>query len=161
MIAPYIFQEATPAAPGDLASSGPVSNVASAYPEGIAAGMIEDAELIDVVAEITGGTGGSLDVWVQSSIGPSGDWYDVIHFAQVAAGVTAIYRATLAAHPQSTTDAPVVIGKNAAPALGAALVVKTLGFDRLRLYMRANAGTSAAGSVKCVMTVQQTYTRNR
>jgi hypothetical protein len=159
MLGTFIFQETSPAAAGTVASSQPVSDTESYSPNGVAASsdLQSGVELVDFCAELVGAAGGTLDVYVQGSYASQGaDWFDLVHFAQLAAGASAvIYRAKCTSHPQATSDAPVAIGKNLAPALAAAIALQTLGFNCLRLVMVAGSGTTAGAAVKVTATIQR------
>jgi len=146
-IAQFIFTEATPASASTVASAGVVQNAANYLPPGVA-GPLETDNAIDIVAEITGGTGGALDVYLQTSGDNGITWYDSVHFAQVAAGTSSIQRTCITELAQPTTAAPVVVGKNLSPALAVATAVQGGWGDRARLVYVAGASTSGAGSVK-------------
>jgi len=155
-IASFIFNETSPATAGTAASSNAVTGAASWLPAGVA-GPLDDYEGVDIVAELQGATGGTLDVYVQ--LCPDGqNWYDVIHFAQqAAAGSLNIYQATLSL--ATTTTAPIAVGKNLSPALAASTVVNGAWTDRLRLVMKAGASTSAGAPVVVRVTPQRSRVR--
>ena len=149
MITNFTFNETSPAAAGTAASSGYVDNAANYLDPGIA-GPIDDHDVIEIVAELVGATGGALDIYVQSRANDLEPWFDLVHFAQLGASAAAVnYRVSIAQHPQSTiSDAPVAIGKDNTPALAAAKSVNGGAFDRVRLLMVAGASTSAGAAVK-------------
>lgn len=160
----FVFSEISPSAPGTSASSGYVQNASNALAGGIA-GPADDGNGIDILAILKGATGGLLDVYIQSGT-PDGNWFDLIHFAQLAAGASQIvYRTNISAlalnastgGTSSSAATPNVIGMNTTPALGAALAVQGQGFDRLRLLMVAGSGTSAGAAVKVYATVQRPF----
>jgi hypothetical protein len=142
----FIFNETSPPVAGTAASSQPVQNQALGYlPNGVA-GPMADYDAVDVVADLVGATGGTLDVYVQLSPDDGNNWYDVIHFPQVLAGAAAAsYQAPLSNATATTT--PIKVGRNLAPALAAGTVVNGAFSDRLRLVMVAGTGTSAGASV--------------
>jgi hypothetical protein len=98
---------------------------------------------LTIVAELTGITGGTLDVHIQDS--PDGvTWYDYLHFAQLAAGAAAVKVVYTPALP----NAIVTIGKSVdpatpAPVLAAAAFRGGHPFRYLRSVAIAGAGASA------------------
>jgi hypothetical protein len=157
MIQPFIFVETSPAAPGTVVSTQPVQNVTSPYANGVAS-PINDADALDVAADLVGATGGTLDVYLQVSPDGGLNWYDCIHFPQVAAGGAAIkYRAPVSLFTNITT--PVVVGKNLSPALAVNTVVNGAFSDRCRLVMVAGGGTTVGAAVKITVTAQRSYDR--
>jgi hypothetical protein len=66
---------------------------------------------ITIVAELTGLTGGTLDVTIQDSA-DGVTWFDFVHFAQLAAGAAAVKYA----YVPGLTGAITVIGKSVDPA---------------------------------------------
>ena len=132
MLVTYVFSETSPAAASTAPSSQTVENAASWAPKGVAAGQLDDADAIDIKAELVGATGGTLDVYVQSSTSEGDeDWFDVCHFAQLASGAAAVnYRVQLGLVGQPASAAPVAVGKNLSPALAAGTAVQAVAFDR-------------------------------
>lgn len=158
----YIFHETSPNAAGTLASAGTVDNAANYLPVGVA-GPFDDTDGTDVYAELVGATGGTLDVYVQVSPDEGANFYDAIHFPQLAAGAAAVkYRATLAYAQQNTAATqgqPIVVGKNLTPALAVNTVVPGAGFNRARLLFVAGASTSAGASVRVVLCAKRDWGR--
>jgi len=152
----FVFNETSPAAPGTVASSGPVQNAASYLPPGVA-GPFDDVDSVDVFAELVGATGGNLIVYVQVSPDEGINYYDAIAFPTLNAGAgAAIYRATLSYAQQSQTTAiATLVGKNLNPALttGGAngIVVPGEGFNRVRLVFTAGSGTTKGATVRVVL----------
>lgn len=141
----FIFNETSPAAAGTSASSQPVQNAGSNFPIGVA-GPMSDYDAVDVIADLTGATGGTLDVYLQISPDDGQNWYDIIHFSQLAAGAAlASYQAPLS--NATVTNSPIKVGKNLSPALAASTVVNGAFSDRMRLVMVAGSGTSAGAPV--------------
>lgn len=155
MIGTFIFSETSPNAAGTVASSQAVTNSTIA---GVAA-PLDDWDAIDVTAEFGGATGGTLDVYIQVSPDQGASWYDIIHFSQATAlSAMKFYQAPLSL--ATTTTAPVAVGKNLSPSLGAgsASVVNGAWCDRARLVMVAGTGTSAGTSVVVKMAPQRVRT---
>jgi hypothetical protein len=154
MLTTYIFQETSPSSAQTAASSQAVQGAASWAPGGVAAGMLDrlgDSGL-DVEAELVGATGGTLDVYVQYSPDQGANFFDLIHFAQLAGGAAAVkYRAAVSSF--NTATVPVAVGKNNAPALAAAAIVHGPWGDRLRLLMVAGSGTTAGAAVRVTVSL--------
>jgi hypothetical protein len=158
MLGNFVFSETGPAAAGTAASSKPVQNAASYLAAGIA-GPLDDFDAVDVVAEITGGTGGTIDVYVQTSSDGGANWYDIIHFPQVAGGAGPTFSRAPLSLSTATANA-VVVGKNLTPALTTSPGVVNGAFtDRCRLVMVAGAGTSVGATVVVRMAPQRHRTR--
>ena len=86
-LAQFQFNEVSPAAAGSAASSMPVLGGV-----GDVAGVayrLNDFDNVEIEAELVGATGGTLDVYIQSS-SDGIKWYDCVHFAQLAAAASAI-----------------------------------------------------------------------
>ncbi len=102
-------------------------------------------DALDIVAELVGATGGTLDVYLQSSPDGGTTWFDYIHFPQLASAAAAVkYRVTV---PTMGEAGITVIGKNTTPVLAANTVVGGLWSDRLRALYVAGASTSAGAVV--------------
>lgn len=145
-VANYIFVETSPAAAGTAASSATVLGGTDAGLPGGVCGLIGDYEGAEVIAELVGATGGTLDVYVQLSPDAGQNWFDVIHYPQLASGAAAIvYQSPLSTATNTAT--PIVVGKNLSPALAVNVVVNGAFTDRLRLVMKAGSGTSAGAQV--------------
>ncbi len=144
----WIFNETSPSAAGTAASSQPVENQASFLPNGVA-GPMSDYDAVDIVADLVGATGGTLNVYVQGSPDDGRNWYDIVAFKQLAPGASAVsYQAPIS--NAVATTAPSVVGKNLTPALSpgsTGAVVNGAFSDRMRLVMVAGSGTSAGAQV--------------
>lgn len=98
---------------------------------------------------ITGGTGGTLDVYLQRQCGKDGSgnqqWVDFVHFPQVAATVVKRYSAS---SMTSTSIVEVGGGTDAAPGVALAANTNVGGHPGsvIRPVYVAGAGTSVAGS---------------
>lgn len=158
----YIFHETSPTSAITAASAGVVDNAANYLPPGVA-GPFDDTDGTDIYAELVGATGGTLDVYVQVSPDEGANFYDAVHFPQLAAGGAAIkYRATLAYAQQNTAATqgqPIVIGKNLTPALVVNTVVPGEGFNRARLLFVAGAGTTAGAAIRVVLCSKRDWGR--
>ena len=155
MITPYIFTETSPAAPGTALSTQAVSN--SGFLAGIA-GPLNDGDALAIAADLVGATGGTLDVFVQISPDGGTNWYDMVHFAQLAGGAAATKLfAPVSLFTNITT--PVVVGKNLTPLLATNTVVNGAFSDRCRLVFVAGAGTTVGAAVRITVTPQRSYPR--
>ena len=89
----------------------------------------------------------------------NGDWYDCAHFPQLAAGAAAVkLRAPVSLFASGV--APVVVGKNGAPALAANTVISGPFSDRCRLLTVAGPGTTAGAAVRVTVMTQRSFPRN-
>ena len=104
-----------------------------------------DFDAIAVVANLIGATGGTLDVYLQTSHDGGTTWYDWAHFPQLAAAAGAIkYRFSV---PSAGDFGPTVIGAGTSPALAANTVVGGVWGDRMRALYVAGASTSAGAAI--------------
>jgi hypothetical protein len=159
MISQFIFSEKSPAAPGTAVSSQPVASAANYLAAGIA-GPVDDSFGMQITAVIGATTGGTLDLYVQTSPDDGAHWFDQIHFATTAVATPVVQVATLSAISQPASAAPVPIGSGTTPVLAANTVVQGTGFNRIRLLMVANSSTSAAATVTVYVVPQRAGTRN-
>ena len=149
-----MFSETSPSAPGTVASSQTVTSAANYLPPGVA-GPVDDYEALDIVAELVGASGGTLDIYVQTN--PTDDnanWFDLVHFTQLTNGNAAVkYQAPISLYNNAIV--PVVVGKNLSPALAAGASINGAFGSRLRLVMVAGSGTSAGAAVKVTVAGQR------
>jgi hypothetical protein len=114
-----------------------------------AVGGLQIYDSLQIIATIQGATGGTLDLYLQSSVDGT-SWYDYVHFAQFAAAAAALTRfISVSRHGQVTTLT--AIGSGTSPALA---VNTVLGGDfgtRLRLLAVAGASTSAGAAQAIVI----------
>jgi hypothetical protein len=102
-------------------------------------------ESITIEATLQGATGGTLDVYIQTSPDQGVTWTDYIHFPQIAAAATAV---TYRANPNAWLGTINVVGKDLVPALAANTIAGGLPGDRLRVLYVAGSGTSAGALQK-------------
>ena len=102
-------------------------------------------EALRIVAELVGATGGTLDVYLQTSDDGGTTWYDWAHFPQLAAGASAIKYAFSV--PSAGELGITTIGSGTSPALAANTVVGGPWGDRIRALYVAGASTSAGAAV--------------
>jgi hypothetical protein len=134
----------------DLSFTSPSSATTTAFTPATGLGGYRS---MAVYAALQGGTGGTLDVYVQISPDGGTTWVDYAHFAQLAAGAAQVFRLfTVSKAGQQTAIA--TVGTGTSPALAASTVVGGDWGDRLRVVAVAGAGTTAgaAQTIKCVLT---------
>jgi hypothetical protein len=159
--ASFVFNETSPSAPGAAISSKPVTGGSANYlPNGVA-GPIDDYESIGVVAELTGATGGTLNVYLQNSGDQGLTWFDMIAWPTITAGASVVYYSSPLSQ-STTTSTTTIVGKGASPALVAGAngaVVNGAFSSRLRLVMVAGSGTTAGASVIVRLAAQRSRLR--
>lgn len=153
MIQVFSFSETSPSAPGTVASSQKVIGALGGI-LGVASDLSQYSSL-SVEANLVGATGGTLDVYIQYN--PSADranWYDFVHFTQLAAAAAALsYVASFATGAQNLTLA--AVGKNLSPALATNTSLGGGWGDAFRLLFVAGAGTSAGALITVNVTGQR------
>jgi hypothetical protein len=157
MIGQFLFSEVSPSAAGTAASSKPVTGGPSDSPAGVAF-PLRNYDSIEIEAELVGATGGTLDVYVQSS-DDNLVWYDTVHFAQLTAAAGAIIYRTALSRYATAAAAPTAVGKNLTPALAVATSLQNGFGDHLRLVMVAGSGTTAGAAILVRMTGFETVYR--
>lgn len=113
--------------------------------------MLRRAEVLVVDAVLIGGTGGTLDVYLQRKLAAD-SWVDWVHFPQVSAGATVRY--SFAVTGRGASIVAVGGGTDAAPgvALAANTVVDVIPGDDVRIVMVAGGGTSAGAAQSITIT---------
>lgn len=109
---------------------------------------VEKYAALQIACEVQGATGGTLDLYIQTSFDGTVFW-DLIHLPQLAAAAAAVkYMVNL---PNMGATAITVVGKTGTPALAANTVTGGVGSwgRSLRLLAVAGAGTSA-GAVQTI-----------
>lgn len=96
---------------------------------------------IEIIATLTGATGGPLDVYVQKSV-DGVNWYDYVHFTQVLAVAPAVTYSYVPA----LNDNIVAIGSGTTPVLAAGSASGGHWYDWLRVVFVSGAGTSAGAA---------------
>lgn len=129
----HLISETSPAAVG-TATGGHV-------------GMLQNYDSLTIRATLTGATGGTLDVYLQTSVDGS-EWVDYIHFAQIAAAAAAVTKVVVVSRAGQQA-AITTVGTNTSPALAANAVVGGDFGNQMRVLFVAGAGTSA-GAVQTI-----------
>lgn len=155
MLKTLTWNETSPAAAGTAASSQTVTGSSGAAGVGMLSPVsLEAFNSLNIVAQLVGATGGTLDVHVQFSPDGGTTWVDFIHFPQLLGSASAVKYAA-AVSQSGQTSAPIVVGTNLNPALAANTVVGGAWGDQLRLVMVAGSGTSAGAAVKVTVAAQR------
>lgn len=102
-----------------------------------------------VEATLTGATGGTLDVYLQTSYDGGTTWTDYAHFAQVAGSAAASVQGFTSS--SSEGDPMNAAGQGSTPSLGAGSARKGVMGSFVRLAMVAGAGTSAGATQKVTL----------
>lgn len=129
----YIITGTTPAA-------------ASTAVVGAITGDLSYFDAIAVKATLAGATGGTLDVYLQTSSDDGTTWDDYAHYTQIAGSAAAtVTRNCFSRSTQATT--PVAIGSGLSPALAANTFLGGEFGDRMRCVCAAGVGTSAGAAI--------------
>ena len=127
-----------------LTGTSPTSATTTAGTQQIDIGR--SAQRIQLLASTLGATGGSLDLFVQTTDTPNTEasWVDFAHFDTISAAAAAA-KQLLSTTKQSQEQPPLVIGASTTPLLDPGIVPG--GWKRyLRLCFKANASTSAGAA---------------
>lgn len=113
--------------------------------------LLRGAEALVVDATLVGGTGGTLDVYLQRKLA-SDSWVDWVHFPQIAAATTKRYTFTIVGNGSSITE--VGGGTDASPgvALAANTAVNVTPGDDVRVVFVSGSGVSAGASNSITIT---------
>ena len=109
---------------------------------------LDACDSLTIVGSLLGATGGTLDVYVQTSWDEGTTWYDFLHFTQLAGGAAAVnyaYHVSRASERTTITT----LGSATTPALTAGVIMAGGWGDRMRLVFVAGVGT-AAGAAQTV-----------
>lgn len=130
---------------------GPTSAGTTVHSESFKGAWLTRAEGVTVDAALAGGTGGTLDIYLQRKLADD-EWVDWIHFAQLAAGATKKYTVSITGNGSSLVE--VGGGSNASPgvALAANTAVDVTPAGEVRIVLVAGVGTSAGASNKIRLT---------
>ena len=101
---------------------------------------------LQIVAELTGATGGTLDVYLQFSTDNGTTWFDYVHFPQKAAASGLTRHLVPVAREWQPSAAITTIGKDASPALAVNTSVGGDWGNMIRAVYVAGASTSAGAA---------------
>ncbi len=123
---------------------------------GTPVGMLQNYDALTIRAALTGPTGGTLDVYLQTSVDGT-DWTDYAHFAQVAAAAAvATFGFTVSRSGQQTSI--LALGSGLFPTLAANAVVGGDFGNQMRAVAVAGVGTTvgAAQVIRIIGTLRRT-----
>lgn len=120
----------------------------------------EVADDVDIIADLIGATGGTLDVYLQTSEdstdGSNGVWTDIVHFPQQAAGGGAkTYRLTMTRGTQTS------VIQQVGHALAPALAVNTMVGGTVPRWLRVVAVGGASTTLGASITIKIRSTGNK
>jgi hypothetical protein len=113
--------------------------------------MLSRADKLVIDAALLGGTGGTLDIYLQRKLATN-TWRDWVHFPQIAAATAKKYTVTITGDGSSIVETGG--GTDAAPgvALAANTAINTIPGGDVRIVFVAGGGTSAGASNSIVIT---------
>jgi hypothetical protein len=129
-----------------LTDTSPAAASTVASTTGLVTGL-DQFDWFTIDALLLGGTGGTLDVYVQRWIASLNEWRDWLHFAQLAAGATARY----VVDSSWGQSGVVTVGQGTSPAIAVATQANLHPGSRARLLFVAGASTSAGAVQKVVL----------
>ena len=106
---------------------------------------LADCEALTIITDLRGATGGTLDVYLQTSHDGGTTWFDFAHAAQLAAGAAQVREVWHVSRSTAVTTSTVV-GTGTSPALAADTVLGGSWGDSLRIVFVAGVSTSAGAS---------------
>lgn len=128
-----LISDTSPAAPGTAAGATVIDSV-------------QQATALTLVATLVGATGGTLDVYLQTSYDDGSTWVDFAHYPQLAAAAASSVRVWHVVKSLQQTTLTTV-GTGTSPAIAANTIVGGTWGDRLRTVYVAGASTSAGAAV--------------
>lgn len=156
-ISTWTFSETTPSAAGTAVSVNAITGEDGMGTAGILSSpALTNADVIRVKANLIGATGGTLDVYVQTSCNEGATWDDQVHFAQLGAGAGAVIQVCSIAKGALT---PTTIGSGTSPALAAGTAVQGTWGSQWRLLFVAGTSTSAGAAIKVTVSALREDTR--
>lgn len=133
-----------PIKPKTISGSSPAS--ASTAVVGSALNGLSECDWFMIDATIIGGTGGTVDAWLQRKVEGTDNWRDWIRFPQVSAASTKHYSVQVMS---SISIYEVSQGTTASPGTPTIVANTSIGGhpgDKVRLVVTAGAGTSAGAT---------------
>jgi len=125
-----------------LTGTSPAS--ASTAAVGAVLGGLSAFDFFQIDAIITGGTGGTVDLYIQRQVDKTNDvWLDWVHFAQVSAATTKRYTVSSAGNGTITEVGQMNTALSGSLVLAAGTCVGGHPGDAVRLVATAGSGTSA------------------
>lgn len=127
-----------------LAGTSPASASTAAGTQTVSG--LGPANALSIIASLVGATGGTLDIYLQTSYDGGTTWVDFAHFPQLASGAVASVRAWHVTRNLSQTTLTTV-GTGTSPAITANSIVGGCWGDQMRLLFVAGASTSAGAAI--------------
>ncbi len=106
---------------------------------------LDACDSLTIIGELQGATGGTLDVYLQTSYDDGATWYDYAHFTQLAAGAAAIKHAWHVSRASERTTITTV-GTGTSPALAVGTILSGGWGNKMRMLFVAGATTSAGAA---------------
>lgn len=126
--------ETSPAAAGTAASTATM-------------GGFDGSDILQVVATLTGATGGTLDVYIVDSFDGGTTWLEVVHFPQLAAAAAArTYTVTQVLDSTITTVGKAATAAGCVGTLAASAVRPGPWGDQIKVVCVAGVSTSAGAA---------------
>jgi hypothetical protein len=139
-----------------ITATSPSAASPNAPSTGIVGGL-SGFDALTIIGSLQGGTGGTLDVYLQTSYDGGTTWYDYAHWPQLADSDPLTMR-EWSVNRSTAVTASTTIGSGLAPALGVDTILGGAWGDMMRLLFDAGAGTSA-GAAQSVTIIGQAITR--
>jgi hypothetical protein len=111
----------------------------------LVASDLERCSALTIIGELQGATGGTLDVFLQTSWDGGTTWYDYAHFTQLAAGAAAIKYAWHVSRASERTTITAV-GSAAAGVIATGAIMAGGWGNQMRMAFTAGASTSAGAA---------------
>ena len=164
MLAEWLMQETSPAAPGTGISANAIQDgVSLPFRAGvISSAALDDANVLSFRFLTQGNIGGTLDVCVQTSRDEGNSWDDQVRLATISAGDAPKYQTCTLTRGTSqtlTTIGSCVDGATPVLGLAAGNIVNGNWGNKIRLVMQSNASTSAGAPVQVQVTASRTTAR--
>lgn len=106
---------------------------------------LDACDSLTIIGALQGATGGTLDVYVQTSWDEGTTWYDFAHFTQLSAGAAAIKHAWHVSRASERTTITTV-GTGTSPALAVGTIMSGGWGNMMRLVFVAGVGTSVGAA---------------
>jgi hypothetical protein len=155
-ITEYVWSETSPSSPGTATSVNAVSGVSSGIANGVI-GYLDDYRSLRFFAELTGATGGSLQVTIESSADGS-NWYEYLSWPSITSGAGLAYYSASTSLSAGTSSI-LAVGKGSVSAIAANKVVGGAHGSMLRLLMTAGSGTTVGAPVLVRISAQRPRVR--
>lgn len=106
---------------------------------------LDECESLTIIGALVGHTGGTLDVYIQTSFDAGTTWYDYAHFTQLASGAAAIRYGWHVSRATGQTTV-LTLGTGSTVALAAGAILGGGWGNQMRLVTVGGVGTSAGAA---------------